>query len=145
SLLFVANANVNTVAVFEVSQPGKSRSLGFIPVGWYPTSVRVTPDGKRLLVTNGKGITSRANRHGPQPGKQPPDSVLEHIAGLFRGTLSIINLPGREKFEERMKEYTAQAYRCMPGRGLTVATTNAPGSEVKRRFGAVTTGGLQTS
>ena len=51
--LFVANADNNMVAVFDVSTPGRSRSLGFIPVGWYPTSVRVTPDGKRLLVANG--------------------------------------------------------------------------------------------
>src|ERR1019366_10473094 len=48
--LFVANADNNTVAVFDVAKPGKSRSLGFIPLGWYPTSVRVTPDGKHLLV-----------------------------------------------------------------------------------------------
>ena len=41
--LFVANADNNAVAVFDVSTPGKSHSLGFIPVGWYPTSVRVTP------------------------------------------------------------------------------------------------------
>jgi YVTN family beta-propeller protein len=52
--LFVANANINTVSVFDVSTAGKSRSLGFIPVGWYPTTVRVTPDGRRLLVANGK-------------------------------------------------------------------------------------------
>ena len=47
--LFVANANNNTVAVFDVRIPGKSRSLGFIPVGWYPTSVRITTDGRHLL------------------------------------------------------------------------------------------------
>src|SRR5207248_7358709 len=46
-ILFVANANINALAVFDVSESGKSRSLGFIPVGWYPTSVRVTPDGKQ--------------------------------------------------------------------------------------------------
>src|SRR6266481_2648063 len=73
--LFVANANINTVAVFDVSTFGKSRSLGFIPVGWYPTSVRVTPDGKRLLVTNGKGIVPKSNRHGPAPGRDPPGTV----------------------------------------------------------------------
>ena len=56
------------MAVFDVSTPGKSRSLGFIPVGWYPTSVRVTPDGKHLLVANGKGLTPKANPLGPQPG-----------------------------------------------------------------------------
>src|SRR5207249_2231231 len=115
SLLFVANACNNNLAVFDVSKPGKSRSLGFIPVGWYPTSVRVTPDGKHLLVTNGKGVSSKPNRLGPQPGKlDPPAPVREYIAGLFFGTLSIIELPKREKFLERLREHTAMAYRCSP-------------------------------
>ena len=47
--LFVANANINCVAVFEVEKPGHSRSLGFIPTGWYPTSVRVAKGGKLLV------------------------------------------------------------------------------------------------
>jgi DNA-binding beta-propeller fold protein YncE len=113
-LLFVANANINAIAVFNVSEIGKSRSLGFIPVGWYPTSVRVAPDGKKLLVTNGKGSVPKANRFGPQPGKTIPADVREYIAGLFHGTLSIINLSKGERFEEQMKQYTAQAYKCMP-------------------------------
>src|SRR5207244_9150330 len=113
-LLFVANANINTIAVFDVSELGKSRSLGFIPVGWYPTCVRITPDGKHLLVTNGKGLISKANRLGPQPTREPPASVREYIGGLFHGTLSIIDLPTRERLEEQMKRYTAQAYSCMP-------------------------------
>jgi DNA-binding beta-propeller fold protein YncE len=117
-LLFVANANINTVAVFDISELGKSRSLGFIPVGWYPTSVRVSPDSKHLLVANGKGLAPRANRHGPQPGKDPPPSIREYIGGLYRGTLSIIDLPARDRLEEQMKRYTAQAYRCMPGTNI---------------------------
>jgi YVTN family beta-propeller protein len=35
-------------------------ALAFIPVGWYPTSVRVAPDGKSLIVANGKGLISKA-------------------------------------------------------------------------------------
>jgi YVTN family beta-propeller protein len=120
--LFVANANINTVAVFDVSEPGRSRSLGFIPVGWYPTSVRVTPDGKKLLVANGKGLISKANRHGPQPGREAPPTVREYIGGLMQGTLSLIELPARERFEEQLKRYTAQAYRCLP----LHTQTNAP-------------------
>ena len=65
--LFVANANINAVAVFDVSSVGHGRSLGFIPTGWYPTSVRVTPDGRRLLVVNGKGNKAMADPDGPQP------------------------------------------------------------------------------
>ena len=45
-LLFVANANTNNLAVFDVETPGRAHSLGFIPVGWFPTSVRVTRDGQ---------------------------------------------------------------------------------------------------
>jgi len=89
-LLFVANADNNLVAVFDVETPGKSRSLGFIPVGWYPTSVRVTPDGKHLLVANGKGLTSKANPLGPQPGiRSTSDPAVQSIARL-----QIVRLPG---------------------------------------------------
>jgi hypothetical protein len=113
--LFVANANINVVAVFDVSTPGKSRSLGFIPVGWYPTSVRVTPDGKHLLVANGKGVIPKANPLGPQPGVAAnTNRTVEYIASLFRGTLSVIDLPSRAKFEKQLKEYTATVYQCSP-------------------------------
>jgi len=113
--LFVANANINVVAVFDVSAPGKSRSLGFIPVGWYPTSVRITPDGKHLLVANGKGVIPKANPLGPQPAlNMNTNRTVEYIASLFRGTLSIIDLPSRNRFEKQLKEYTASAYQCSP-------------------------------
>jgi len=112
--LFVANACNNTVAVFDVTRPGRSRSLGFIPTGWYPTSVRVTPDGRRLLVANGKGLHSKANPDGPQPGRKAPSSVVEYIGGLFQGTLSLIELPGHARFERQLRDWTAQAYRCSP-------------------------------
>jgi hypothetical protein len=115
-MLYVANANINVVAVFDISTPGKSRSLGFIPAGWYPTSVRVTPDGKHLLVANGKGVIPKANPMGPQPGgtSTSTNRTIEYIASLFRGTLSVINLPSRKNFEQQLKQYTADAYRCTP-------------------------------
>ncbi len=133
-MLFVANANINTLAVFDVAELGRSRSLGFIPVGWYPTSVRVTPDGKKLLVANGKGLISKANRHGPQPGKEPPLTIREYIGGLMQGTLSVIELPGRARFEEQMKIYTAQAYRCLPETAPAAGLENNP---IPRRVGDV--------
>src|SRR5262249_29839794 len=47
SLLFVGNANNNNIAVFNVSDPSHAKSLGFIPVGWYPTSVRLNAKDNR--------------------------------------------------------------------------------------------------
>ncbi|MEW6161523.1 MAG: beta-propeller fold lactonase family protein, partial [Verrucomicrobiota bacterium] len=141
-LLFVANACNNNLAVFDVSEIGRSRSLGFIPTGWYPTSVRVTPDGKHLLVANGKGLISRPNRHGPQPGREPPATVREHIAGLMRGTVSIVEIPGREKFETELKKWTAQTYQTLPATALSTSPTNAatqtvldPNHPIPRRQG----------
>src|SRR5579862_540010 len=114
--LFVANADNNNVAVFDVSAPGHSHSLGFIPVGWYPTSVRVTTDGRHLLVSNGKGIISLANPGGPAPGRKTKFETLpQYIGQLLRGTLSVIDLPRlRTDLENQLVVTTAQAYRCSP-------------------------------
>lgn len=101
--LYIANADNNCLAVFDVRKPGSSKSKGFIPVGWYPTCVRVV--GKTIYVANGKGFSSFANPYGPNP-MQPKQKVnyqagdaqkprdVQYIAGLFKGTLSIIPAPG---------------------------------------------------
>ncbi|MDB6065602.1 MAG: hypothetical protein JWR26_1810 [Pedosphaera sp.] len=123
TMLFVANSCNNNVAVFDVSIVGKSRSLGFIPVGWYPTSVRVTPDGKRLLVANGKGLISKANPNGPVPGKKK--AATQHISELFPGTLSIIELKNGSDFRKQLAGYTAEAYRCTPREGQAEASAPA--------------------
>lgn len=136
--LFVANADNNLVAVFDVSTPGRSRSLGFIPVGWYPTSVRVTPDGRHLLVANGKGAISKANPLGPQPGiSSRSDSTAEFIGRLFRGTLSILDLPPRKQFAQQLAGYTAQAHRCSPLKpDASVTAAPAKGNPIPRKPGA---------
>ncbi len=135
--LFVANADNNLVAVFDVRKPGKSRSLGFIPVGWYPTSVRVTPDGKHLLVANGKGVAPLSNPKGPQPGRtSSADPTVQFIARLFHGTLSFIDLPSGKKLEQQLKAYTAQAYQCCPlQRGARVSTRRPADNPIPLRPG----------
>ena len=113
--LFIANADNNTVAVFDVSNPGKSRSLGFIPTGWYPTSVRVSADGKRLLVANGKGLVPLPNPLAPQPGiKASATATQQYIGRLFKGSLSIIDLPARKERDSTFAQWTQIAYRCSP-------------------------------
>jgi DNA-binding beta-propeller fold protein YncE len=110
-MLFVANADANNLSVFNVAERGKAKSLGFIPVGWYPTSVRYNPKTKRLYVANGKGITSRANPQGPNPYRLSRLTPLyQYIGGLMQGTLSIVGVPTAQK----MEEYTKQAYECSP-------------------------------
>jgi DNA-binding beta-propeller fold protein YncE len=119
-MLFVANADNNNLAVFNVSKPGRSQPLGFIPTGWYPTSVRYNPADKRIYVANGKGTTPLANPQGPIPTLPPHATIRQYIGSLFRGTLGIIDLPG----PAQMARYSRQAYECSPLRpdeGVTAA------------------------
>jgi DNA-binding beta-propeller fold protein YncE len=109
-LLFVANANTNDVAVFNVKELGESKPLGFIPAGWYPTSVRVARAGKTLYIANGKGTSSKANRDGPNPLAERTAGVREYIAGLFQGSLSILPIPGPKE----MLAHSKTVYECSP-------------------------------
>ncbi len=111
--LYVANANNNAVAVFDISNRGRATSLGFIPVGWFPTSVRVTSDGRTLVVANGKGAHSAANPGGPFPGDNRR-GMVEYIGSLFKGTLSLIELPSPSQRPARMAEWTKQALANTP-------------------------------
>jgi len=112
--LFVSNATINAVSAWDVATPGQSRSLGFIPVGWYPTAVRLSNDGDRLLVANGKGVISDSNRNGPRPGYDPDAPTPDYIGGLFDGTVSLIDLPDGEAFEKQLRSWTARALTCRP-------------------------------
>ena len=118
--LYIANADNNCLAVFDVSNPGNSKSKGFIPTGWYPTCVKAI--GNRIFVTNGKGFSSFANPDGPNPmakkehviykegdtaEKQKP---VQYIGGLFIGTMSIIDVPD----EGQLAAYSQQVYKNTP-------------------------------
>jgi YVTN family beta-propeller protein len=137
TILLVANANTNDLAVVNVKEPGASTPLGFIPTGWYPTSVRVSRDGKTIYVSNGKGHSSRANRDGPDPVHPRGEGrgIRDYIGGLFQGTLSVIPMPG----PERMPAYSRTVYECSPVRyGDPTAVLGAkppPGHPIPGRLG----------
>ncbi len=117
--LYIANADNNCLAVFDVSVAGGSKSKGFIPVGWYPTCVRVI--GNNVFVTNGKGFTSMANPYGPNPynkkvqlrfqkGDVNKPRQVQYIGGLFRGTLSIFPAPTAQE----LSNYSQLVYKNTP-------------------------------
>jgi YVTN family beta-propeller protein len=117
--LYIANADNNCIAVFDVETPGKSFAKGFIPVGWYPTSVRLI--NGNLWVANGKGFSSKANPFGPSPIRKREEVIrhgfetkggdqVEYIGGLFKGTMSILPVPSQPQLDL----YTKAVYRNTP-------------------------------
>ncbi len=116
--LYVANAHSNAVAVVSLSEKArggkttekmpevsKSKILGFIPTGQYPSAIAVA-DGK-LFVGNGKGTgfessSMRVNNSGRTPN--PPNAAFppnkeknrqggQYSGSIVSGNISMVPLP----------------------------------------------------
>jgi DNA-binding beta-propeller fold protein YncE len=118
-MLFVANADANNLAVFNVTDPKAAKPLGFIPTGWYPTSVRYHAKEKTIYVANGKGRASKPNPSGANP--ENPRSTIEYIGSLYSGTVSAIPLPSPAD----MAKHSKVAFECSPLRPNAEARADA--------------------
>lgn len=118
--LFIVCSDANAVAVADVSE-ARSRVLGFIPTGWYPTAARVLPDG-RLVVLNGRGQRSFPNPKGPNPTKRvvrthEGQRADEYVALLQSGSASVI-----DKFDDaQLEQYTETVFKNTPYRDELLA------------------------
>jgi YVTN family beta-propeller protein len=54
-LLYVANADNNSIAVMRIAVRGHSAVIGFIPTGWYPSALALAEDNNTLFIGNAKG------------------------------------------------------------------------------------------
>ena len=84
--LYVAESGINAVGVIDIPT---LKVMGHIPTGWFPSKLKVTADGKKLLVANAKGFGS-----GPNGGRhfvEGPEGT--YIGSLMKGTVSILDIP----------------------------------------------------
>ena len=136
-MLYVANADNNSIAVIEVEDRGKAKPLGFLPTGWYPTFVTTAADGKRLIVASSKGSGTGASRV-----KRPIDPVapavsFQHMGNQLSGLVSFIDTPNAKKLAEFTKQvYDNTLYRDTqlekaPGSGTVIPTTVGQASPIE--------------
>jgi DNA-binding beta-propeller fold protein YncE len=84
--LYVACAGLNAVAVVDVARRAVE---GFIPAGWFTSSVAVSRDGRTLFVASAKGLGS-----GPNGGRgfvEPARGL--HPGDIMQGTLQVVPVP----------------------------------------------------
>jgi YVTN family beta-propeller protein len=74
--LYVANGADNAVAVLDVAS---RKTKGFVPVGWYPTAVNVSTDGRQLMVASGYGFGSLAPAAGKGRSYKDRKGVISFI------------------------------------------------------------------
>ena len=84
--LYVAEAGINAVGVIDIPT---MKTIGHIPVGWFPSKIKVTKDGKQLIVANAKGYGSGPNG-GDNFDMGPAGS---YIGYLMNGTVSVLDIP----------------------------------------------------
>jgi YVTN family beta-propeller protein len=92
--LYVTLADMNAVAVVDLIA---GRVVGYIPVGWYPTAVVCSPDGKQLFVANAKGVRERV----------PNADSRGHVHNLLEGTVATIPVPDGEALEQFTRQVLA--------------------------------------
>jgi len=85
SRLYVALSGLNGIAVVDT----KSRTvLGYIPTGWFPTKIGISPDDMNLFVVSARGLGS-----GPNGGKGfVPTDAGTYVGDIMSGTFEKISL-----------------------------------------------------
>ncbi|HEY2761179.1 MAG TPA: hypothetical protein VGI75_10555, partial [Pirellulales bacterium] len=79
--LYVALADMNAVAMIDLTN---NSVRGYLPTGWYPSTVAASSDGKRLFVANVKGRGALS---------QPRPKAEGHNSHDHLGTVSLIDVP----------------------------------------------------
>jgi YVTN family beta-propeller protein len=118
-LLFVAESGINAIGVIDLPS---FRVAGHIPAGWFPSKVRVTPDGKKLVVANAKGYGS-----GPNGGKGFKEgNEGTYIGNLMKGTVSIIDIPSEKELKEMTSRVIENNFRKDKAKDLLKSRKNNP-------------------
>ena len=105
--LYVAEAGENAIAVVDLR---RREVQGFIPTAWYPSSVAVTADGRRLVIGNTNGLGAGPNRCGPNsplPADECADAGDQYSGSMIKGTVQVVDLPrpGRD-LDHQLRDWT---------------------------------------
>ncbi len=101
--VYVAESGINAIAVIDV----KTLSvIGHIPTGWFPAKLKVSPDGKKLIIANAKGFGS-----GPNGGSTfKVGNEGSYIGSLMKGTVEVMDIPTLEELQKLTKKVIENNY-----------------------------------
>lgn len=102
--LYVAEAGINAVGVIDISS---LKLLGHIPTGWFPSKLKVSNDGKKLIVANAKGFGSGAN--GGKDFKIGEEG--SYVGALMKGSVSVFTIPKDEELEKLSKQVVENNFK----------------------------------
>ncbi len=110
-LLYVANADNNSIAVIRISNREHSSVRGFIPTGWYPSALTLADHGDTLYIGNSKGEEGHPDRKGPGSplaSKWDGDETVKTIQKSSIERLSLIEI------QKDLPHWTSQVIENTP-------------------------------
>ena len=117
--LFVAEAGINAIGVIDLPS---FKVAGHIPTGWFPSKLKITPDGKNIIVTNAKGYGS-----GPNGGKSFKEGGEgTYIGNLMKGTVSVIEMPSEKTLRKMTNQVLNNNFCKQKAGNLLNARVNNP-------------------
>ena len=108
--LYVAESGINAVGVIDIPS---FKVMGHIPAGWFPSKLKVTPDGKKLVVANAKGYGS-----GPNGGRDfTPGQEGTYIGSLMKGTVQVLDIPPDDSLNTLTRQVIANNFHISAAGG----------------------------
>ncbi len=124
--LFVCNGSQNAVGVIEFN-PGKSRLLGLVPVGWFPGAIVHDQSRKSLYVANIKGLS---------PGRpRKSDGRPEFNSHQYHGSISLFKVPSARELPSLTRSALANMRYPLLQEAALPARPEQPARPVPERVG----------
>jgi DNA-binding beta-propeller fold protein YncE len=124
--LFVCNGTQNAVAVIDFN-PGKSKLLGLIPVGWFPGAIVHDHSRNNLYVANIKGLS---------PGRpRKSDGKPEFNSHQYHGSISLLKVPSKRELSSLSRSALANMRYTLLKQAALPARPNQPARPVPERVG----------
>jgi YVTN family beta-propeller protein len=96
-LLYVANADNNSITVIRISNRAHSSVVGFIPTGWYPSALALTHNGSELYIGNSKGESGHPDRKGPGSPLASIWNGDESVKTVQKSSVEVLNVATLQK------------------------------------------------
>lgn len=102
-LLYIANADNNSLAVARIDDRAHSTVIGFVPTGWYPSALALVGGGDTLYIGNAKGEEGHPDPNGPHS----PLAVKGEQVSIKTVQTSTMEVVSVEDLKEKLPRWTA--------------------------------------
>ena len=136
-LLYIANADNNSIAVVNIANREHSTVMGFIPTGWYPAALALADQGRTLYIGNAKGERAYSDLKGPGSPLASQWYGDETIKTLQKGSVEVLSVAA---LHENLAHWTREVIENTPYKDSLLSEARpSPGPSIVPREVGVTT------